>query len=1472
MQDFRAAPNTPPEQAATLQPVRAEALNQIIRGVIAVAFVAVAGFSLTAFSYGTWSLVGLYAFLLAGLVGLAALPRLPFRLRGGLFLSLLYLVGLFAAYNADLGGAARLFFVGFAVLATTIYGLRAGLAAGALSVLTWLGLAVAFGLFGLQPAAPNKDAIFLDWISAGASMVLVMIALIIPQRQFIGARLRALTSTKEVAELNETRARLAEQARKLEQVSREALQANQRLEKQSGQLERRAAVLALSAEVAQAAAAQHELGELLDTTVNLIATRFNYYHAGVFLLDDAGEWAVLRAANSQGGQALLARGHRLRVGQEGIVGYVTHTGQPRLALDVGADAVHFANPDLPETHSEVAVPIHARGVLIGALDVQSVEVNAFTAEDVRALETLANQVGVAIDNARLIQETNRRLAELMALQQISRDPDHLGGTKGPLAYRYDGLDVQPLNEVTHTPAGDDVLSLPLRFGDQNLGLLELRRAGEAWSDEDLALSQAVAERMALALESAQLFEATRARAQQLAALSQASLEFTGPQFSTTQVLAGVARAAQRLFGAGGANVWLPAGPAEIELSATAGTDPASGRRLRRDQGVAGRVFASGRPLHVDAALEWAEAPADFHATLAVPLLWQSETLGVLELIQTHPGRRFTSDDENVAQLFAAQAASTLENARLFAETQQRLGELATINALSQALAAQLDRQALAETVGRKVGQAFGHDAFVALYDSQANQVEIPYFTSAAGERIALPPFPLGEDLTSHVIQTRRPLLVNANTAERVAQLGARQQNQVAQSWLGVPILLGEDVLGVLSVQDLETEGLFTENDVRLLTTIAANVGVALQNVRLFEQTEQRAAELAVVNDLARAISEQLEPTQVLQTVYEQVQRIAPLDGFFVTLYDHATGLQSTPLIYEGGRRSEEGPRLLPSRGLIRHVIDTGEEVVINRTPEEVEQIALSPEQAMGHASQVAASMLYLPLHFGQQVGGVMSVQSYAPNTYSQRQVDVLTAVANHVVVALQNARLFEETERRAEQLATASEVARATISVLDPDDLIVQAVELIRDRFERSAGVYYAALFLVEETGRWARLRHATGNAGRVLLERQHKLEVGGNSMVGWSTANKRARLALDVGAEPVRFANPLLPHTRSELALPLIVGETVLGALDVQSTMSGAFSEADVAVLQTMADQIGIALRNAQLLTSTQRTQNLLAGAAEVARVATASLDRAVLLTTTVELIRSRFGFYHVSLFEVEPGSQVAILRESTGEAGRALKAHGHQLAVGSRSLVGTATARRQNVIVQDVTSAPAYFPNPLLPETRAEAVLPLLIGENVVGALDVQSTQTNAFGAEDIAVLKTVADQIAVALQNARLFERTARQAHRERQVVDITSKIRANSDIDSMLRTAVDELRQALGTTHAAVRFSPLAGVAGVSATPPQGAEQQPGEGPAGGRLDNGHDRHIAPTTVTDETQIRPVYGASGTNGANGKGANGAQSPEG
>ncbi len=176
----------------------------------------------------------------------------------------------------------------------------------------------------------------------------------------------------------------------------------------------------------------------------------------------------------------------------------------------------------------------------------------------------------------------------------------------------------------------------------------------------------------------------------------------------------------------------------------------------------------------------------------------------------------------------------------------------------------------------------------------------------------------------------------------------------------------------------------------------------------------------------------------------------------------------------------------------------------------------------------------------------------------------------------QQANTVNIMENRTMQLQTAAEVSRAASSILDLNMLLPQVVELISVHFD----YYYIGIFLVEETGQWAVLRAATGDTGRQMLEIGHRLEISDSSMVGWAIANKQARIALDVGAEAVRFKNPFLPLTRSEMALPLISRGDVIGAMTIQSAKPAAFKEEDITALQTMADQVANAIENARLFT----------------------------------------------------------------------------------------------------------------------------------------------------------------------------------------------------------------------------------------------------------------------------------------------------
>ena len=291
--------------------------------------------------------------------------------------------------------------------------------------------------------------------------------------------------------------------------------------------ERRARHFEAIAHIARTISSTRDLDVLLPQITAVINREFGFYHIGIFLLDTAREYAVLSAANSEGGKNMLERGHRLKVGETGLVGFVTGTGKPRVALDTGADAVFFNNPDLPDTRSEIALPLHVGDEIIGALDVQSTEPNAFLQEDINILSTLADQVSVAIQNARQFEETRKALNESEILsrqfvhtgwQQFTRSKNLLGirhtGARASLLHRTNGKDKQEdiLGRTKPNNRGA-TLSLPIKLRGEVIGSVDVRSAdNRPWDQDELDIVTAIIERAAIALENARLLAESQKRA------------------------------------------------------------------------------------------------------------------------------------------------------------------------------------------------------------------------------------------------------------------------------------------------------------------------------------------------------------------------------------------------------------------------------------------------------------------------------------------------------------------------------------------------------------------------------------------------------------------------------------------------------------------------------------------------------------------------------------------------------------------------------------------------------------------------------------------------------------------------------------------------------------------------------------------------------------------------------------------------
>jgi GAF domain-containing protein/HAMP domain-containing protein len=531
-----------------------------------------------------------------------------------------------------------------------------------------------------------------------------------------------------------------------QQTYAQLYEAHQRLEVITYQAQRRAMQLETAAEVSRAATSVLEPDELVRRAVDLIRDRFDLYYAGLFLLDENGRRAVLRAGTGEPGRQMLKAGHKLEVGGQSMVGWCTANAQARIALDVGEEAVRFDNPLLPETHSEMALPLISYGRVIGALDVQSVETGAFSGEDIAVLQTMADQIAVAIDNARLFTEAQARLEEVQAAHRsyLRASWDEFLPTREATDYEYmqpgvtllgDAMlpEVQQVMAQQRTVAlsgpGDGgggkkqaqpALVTPITLRGQVIGALGLQEAEgtRQWTADEIALVEAVADQMALAIENARLFEETQRRLQEITTLykaSQACLSISDQE----SLLAAIIEAAAQSTGATLGSVMLVDekrgeyvfganyGMSEETLAAIG-----TGLHIPLEEGLVGAVTTTGQPLVVADVTKnprWIplEAKEPMRSFLGVPLMSRDRRpLGAITL--SHP--EVGAFDENHARLlstFANQAALALENARLFGAAQARARRERLIREIAGKVQSSIDLDSILRTTVQELGKALG---------------------------------------------------------------------------------------------------------------------------------------------------------------------------------------------------------------------------------------------------------------------------------------------------------------------------------------------------------------------------------------------------------------------------------------------------------------------------------------------------------------------------------------------------------------------------------------------------------------------------------------------------------------------------------------------------------------------------------------------------------------------------------------------
>jgi signal transduction histidine kinase/CheY-like chemotaxis protein/putative methionine-R-sulfoxide reductase with GAF domain len=629
----------------------------------------------------------------------------------------------------------------------------------------------------------------------------------------------------------------------------------------------------------------------------------------------------------------------------------------------------------------------------------------------------------------------------------------------------------------------------------------------------------------------------------------------------------------------------------------------------------------------------------------------------------------------------------------------------------------------------------------------------------------------------------------------VDYLGNQERSQIRETQtplpspspgsLAVPIRLQEQAKGLLEIVDDDPDRFWTDDERRLVEQVADQLSLALENARLFQAEQQRASELDKLVELSRLISQNLELEEVYSTAHRIIGQLMPAEAFFINLMD-APGRDfiSAYGIDRGIRQSVE--RFPASSGFSGHVANTGQPYFAQDLSAEPPPY---PRNPVPGSSQWVKSLIAVPLRFSGEIIGAISTQSYKANAFKDHDLKLLETFADHIAIAIQNARLFEQTQKTLAETEILYQASAELNTVQNYDDILnvlCKSTVLGHHSVVNVAINTFASPWSGEDPP------PSFASITRWSLNPNPPLPFLEDSAPSWEQVSKLLRPdeisilekdespSLLAQAEKVFNLNGL--GVKCILLSPLNVGGSWYGFLYAAFTQALVVNEPEYRRLMALANQAAIAIQNLRLLDETKRRASQLETAAEIARHTSATLALDNLLKRAVTMICDRYGYYHASIYLVDSTEKHALLLASTGDAGEKMLQDKYQLPVGSRSIIGYVTESGEPLVINDVSKDPIYRANPLLPDTRSELGIPLKIGPRVIGALNVHSDAVNGFKPEDTSVLHTLADQITVAVDNARSYEiaqqaiEESRQRVQELSVLFNTSQSLASASLET------------------------------------------------------------------------------------------------
>lgn len=673
---------------------------------------------------------------------------------------------------------------------------------------------------------------------------------------------------------------------------------------------------------------------------------------------------------------------------------------------------------------------------------------------------------------------------------------------------------------------------------------------------------------------------------------------------------------------------------------------------------------------------------------------------------------------------------------LYTSREQAHRELEIVERIGRA-SMSLDLEQLFQTMYGELRKVLSADAFfVAIADGDAERLTFEFLIDS-GQRFPRQPYDRGQILQG-ILRSGRPVLINRTREEMGKPDGFAPVGRVdrrSASLMFVPVKKGEQLIGLVSVQSY-THQAYHENDLRLLEAIAGQAASAIDNARLFQASRRNIERLTTLQALSTAIAGSLELDKVLPTIADGARQALGVDRCAIYLGDENQG-------FLDGYAQGFAPEFIPAmREAFRG--PTGPLPINIRQPVVLEDIAEEPATGemlrrllRGHWPVIAPmlagirTIALLPLLYRGEPLGMLAFHHEAVRPYAADDLRLAEAIANQAAIAVKNASLLTQAQRRAAEVALLNRLFSAVSGTLNLDELFHRTVEEV------------AAQFGYSHVGLYRR------NGDDLLLQAQ----------VGYAQPHERLPVSRGIMGRVVSTAQPVLvadvtsdrdyiqadPDVRSEAAVPVIIDSEVRGVLNIEAGAERTLGAGDLQLLQMLAGQLSVAMRNATLYEEAQRTRDELRVLYEAAKAISSSLEMESVLETLVQVPCRAFGYEYGAILLVDERSGELVVEATHGYSPGT---RGYRIPAG-KGITGWVQRTGKAELVTDVRHDPRYIP--VNPKSVAEIAVPLIREGRVIGVFNVESTRPGALGTRDLHILAALAGYATIAIQNARLFAQT-------------------------------------------------------------------------------------------------------------------------